>query len=51
MFQSPKSGKFESNKGLKGKNREAAKKLFQSPKSGKFESNNVTDVYLINQVF
>ena len=39
MFQSPRSGKFESNKGKKGKKAEAEAETFQSPRSGKFESN------------
>ena len=37
MFQSPKSGKFESNTENFGQNVHG--NLFQSPKSGKFESN------------
>ena len=36
-FQSPKSGKFESNMGID--DLQTVKDVFQSPKSGKFESN------------
>ena len=40
MFQSPKSGKFESNAGVNEKNiLSTIENRFQSPKSGKFESN------------
>ena len=38
-FQSPKSGKFESNGIRHLKVLVKLEKLFQSPKSGKFESN------------
>ena len=41
VFQSPKSGKFESNVHL-GASQEAKQTMFQSPKSGKFESNLTT---------
>ena len=41
MFQSPKSGKFESNLATHMNIVEFQKRKFQSPKSGKFESNAV----------
>ena len=41
LFQSPKSGKFESNMRTTIVTASAPMKWFQSPKSGKFESNNI----------
>ena len=42
MFQSPKSGKFESNQGFISKFKDELFSTFQSPKSGEFESNYTT---------
>ena len=39
MFQSPRSGKFESNAFLLKAKRATEITRFQSPRSGKFESN------------
>ena len=39
LFQSPKSGKFESNRTKQITKKVNGEEMFQSPKSGKFESN------------
>ena len=41
-FQSPKSGKFESNNEINIEIAATVATVFQSPRSGKFESNNLT---------
>ena len=49
-FQSPKSGKFESNLRLNNYSNDLIS-LFQSPKSGKFESNSLKNTLRLTMSF
>ena len=49
-FQSPKSGKFESNELLQ-LDMDSRTAMFQSPKSGKFESNSLKNALRLTMSF
>ena len=50
LFQSPKSGKFESNKKFTRK-MNGEEVIFQSPRSGKFESNSLKNTLRLTMSF
>ena len=51
LFQSPRSGKFESNYNHHAINTQREYKKFQSPRSGKFESNSLKNTLRLTMSF